>query len=87
MESFFIFVDGSLVIFALVLFFATLVVIYFLLSRNSNQRRMTFVDRRRNQDKLNFPFYDCEHMLVTEERRILLDRRKARTIFISNATV
>ena len=87
MESFFSILDGSLIILALVLFFATLVVIYFLLSRTSNQRRVAFLDRRRSREKLNFPFYDSEHMLVNEERRFKEDRRKARSIYVGNAAV
>lgn len=87
MDSFFTFFDGSLIILALVLFFATLAVIYFLLSRTSDQRRVSFLDRRRNREKLIFPFYDCDHMQVTEERRLLVDRRKARAIYVSNVTV
>ena len=87
MDSFLAFFDGSLILLALVLFFATLVVIYFLLSRSSDQRRVTFRDRRRNREKLLFPFYDCDHMQVTEERRSLTDRRKARAIILGNVTV
>lgn len=87
MDSFFTFFDGSLIILALVLFFATLAVIYFLLSRTSDQRRVSFLDRRRNRENLIFPFYDCDHMQVTEERRLLADRRKARAIYVSNVTV
>lgn len=84
MESFFSLLDGSLIILALVLFFATLVVIYFLLSRTSNQRRVAFLDRRRSREKLIFPFYDSEHMLVNEERRFKNDRRKARSIYVGD---
>jgi len=87
MESFFSLLDGSLIILALVLFFATLVVIYFLLSRTSNQRRVAFLDRRRSREKLIFPFYDSEHMLINEERRFKEDRRKARSIYVGNAAV
>jgi len=87
MESFFSLLDGSLIILALVLFFATLVVIYFLLSRTSNQRRVAFLDRRRSREKLIFPFYDSEHMLVNEERRFKDDRRKTRSIYVGNAAV
>ena len=87
MESFFSILDGSLIILALVLFFATLVVIYFLLSRTSNQRRVAFLDRRRSREALIFPFYDSEHMLVNEERRFKEDRRKARSIYVGNAAV
>lgn len=87
MDSFFTFFDGYLIILALVLFFATLAVIYFLLSRTSDQRRVSFLDRRRNREKLIFPFYDCDHMQIIEERRLLADRRKARAIYVSNVTV
>ena len=87
MESFFSLLDGSLIILALVLFFATLVVIYFLLSRTSNQRRVAFLDRRRSREPLIFPFYDSEHMLVNEERRFKEDRRKTRSIYVGNAAV
>jgi len=87
MESFFSLLDGSLIILALVLFFATLVVIYFLLSRTSNQRRVAFLDRRRSREKLIFPFYDSEHMLINEERRFKEDRRKARSIYVGNAAI
>ena len=85
-DSVFSYFDGSLIILAMVLFFATLAVIFILLSRDSNQRRVTFVDRRRNREQLLFPFYDSEHELVTEERRLCADRRKARSINVSNAT-
>ena len=87
MESFFSFLDGSLIVLALVLFFATLVVIYFLLSRTSNQRRVAFLDRRRSREQLIFPFYDSEHVLVSEERRFKEDRRKVRSIYISDAAI
>lgn len=87
MDSFFTFFDGSLILLALVLFFATLAVIYFLLSRTSDQRRITFLDRRRNREKLIFPFYDCDHMQVTEERRLIADRRKARAVILGKLTV
>ena len=78
--------DSSLIVLAIILFFATLAVIFILLSRDSNQRRVTFVDRRRNREKLLFPFYDSDHELVTEERRLNVDRRKSRVINVSNAT-
>lgn len=78
--------DSSLIILALVLFFATLVVIFILLSRDSKQRRVSFVDRRCNKEQLVFPFYDSEHELVTKERRSATDRRKARAIHVGNAS-
>lgn len=87
MESFFTFFDGALLVLALVLFFATLAVIFFLLSRNTNQRRVAFLDRRRSREILQFPFYDCDHMLVSEERRLLADRRKAKAIYVGNAPI
>jgi len=86
LDSIFSYFDGSLIILAIVLFFATLAVIFILLSRDANQRRITFVDRRRNREQLLFPFYDSEHELVTEERRVQTDRRKARVINVSNAS-
>ena len=87
MESFFTFFDGSLILLALALFFATLIVIYFLLSRTSDQRRVTFLDRRRNREKLLFPFYDCDNMQVIQERRLIADRRKARAVILGNVIV
>lgn len=87
MNSFFSFFDGSLALLALALFFATLVVIFLLLSRTSSQRRVAFLDRRRHHDNLKFPFYDCEHTLVNEERRLQVERRKARAIYFGNAPV
>lgn len=87
MASFFNLFDGSLIILALVLFFATLMVIYFLLSRSSDQRRVTFLDRRRNRETLIFPFYDCDHMMVNEERRLTSDRRKVSAVYISDAAI
>ncbi len=87
METLLDFFDGTLIILAIVLFLATLAVIFFLLSRDSNQRRVAFMDRRRNKDQLIFPFYDSDKELVTEERRQLPDRRKARAIHVGKATV
>lgn len=87
MEYLFEYFDGSLMVLALVLFLATLLVIFFLLSREANQRRMAFIDRRRNKEPLIFPFYDSEHIFVVEERRLLTDRRKPRAIHVSDLTV
>ncbi len=87
METFLDFFDGTLIILAIVLFLATLAVIFFLLSRDSNQRRVAFMDRRRNRDQLIFPFYDSDKELVTEERRQSLDRRKARAIHVGKVAV
>ncbi len=87
METLFAFFDGTLIVLAIVLFFATLAVIFFLLSRDSHQRRVAFMERRRSKEQLIFPFYDCNKELVTEERRLLLDRRKARSIHVGNVTV
>jgi len=87
MESLFEYFDGSLIILAIVLFFATLAVIFFLLNRDINQRRVAFMDRRRNQEKLIFPFYDSDKILVDEERRTLQDRRKDRVIHVTDVTV
>ena len=87
METLLNFFDGTLIILAIVLFLATLAVIFFLLSRDSNQRRVAFMDRRRNKEQLIFPFYDSDKELVTEERRQLPDRRKARAIHVGKATV
>ena len=87
MEGIFSFFDGTLITLAIVLFLATLAVIFFLLSRDGNQRRVAFVERRQGKDQLIFPFYDCDKELVTEERRQLLDRRKARSIHVGKVTV
>jgi len=87
MEIFLKFFDGTLIILAIVLFLATLAVIFFLLSRDSNQRRIAFIERRRSKAQLIFPFYDCNKELVTEERRQPVDRRKARSIHLGNVTV
>ena len=87
MESFLSYIDGSLVILGLLLFFATLAVIFLLLNRGSNQRRVAFLDRRRNKEQLIFPFYDCDKILVTEERRAVMDRRKSRSIHLGDVTV
>lgn len=86
MDLLFKYFDGSLIILALVLFFATLAVIFFLLSRDSKQRRISFVDRRRNKQQLLFPFYDSQHELVSKERRLKDDRRKARAIHVGNVS-
>jgi len=87
MESFFSVFDGSLIILGLVLFFVTLGVIFLLLTRGTNQRRVAFIDRRRNKEQLIFPFYDSNKELVTEERRRVTDRRKARSIHLGDVTV
>jgi len=87
MVSFFTFFDGYLMLLALALFLGTLIVIYLLLSRSSNQRRVAFRDRRRSRDKFNFPFYDCEYRLVKEERRLKAERRKGRAINFGNVPV
>ncbi|VAW93760.1 hypothetical protein MNBD_GAMMA23-714 [hydrothermal vent metagenome] len=87
METFLTFFDGTLIILAIVLFLATLIVIFFLLSRDSNQRRVAFIERRRNKEQLIFPFYDSDKELVTEERRKPADRRKARAIHVGNVAV
>ena len=84
MDSFFSDFDFSHLVLALILFIATLVVIFTLLLRGSKQRRVAFMDRRRNREKLNFPFYDSDKLLVTEERRSETDRRKARSIRVAN---
>jgi len=87
MESLFEYFDGSLIILAIVLFFVTLAVIFLLLNRDINQRRVAFIDRRRNQEKLIFPFYDSDNILVSEDRRTIQDRRKDRVIRVTDATV
>ncbi len=87
MDTLFSFFDGTLIILAIVLFLATLAVIFFLLSREGHQRRVAFMERRRNKEQLIFPFYDSNKELVTEERRMLVDRRKARSIHVGNVTV
>ncbi len=86
MELLFEYFDGSLIILALILFFATLAVIFFLLSRDSKQRRVSFIDRRCNHEQLLFPFYDCQHELVTRERRKKVDRRKPRAIHVGKVS-
>jgi len=87
MDDFLTFFDGAFIVLAIFLFLATLAVIFFLLSREGNQRRVAFLDRRCDNEQIIFPFYDSDNALVKEERRLQLDRRKARSIHVGNAAV
>lgn len=68
---------GSLpVILGIALFIGIVVLVRLLLSPNSLERRRSLCDRRRGQAMPTLPFYDSDRVLVTEDRRVLPDRRK-----------
>lgn len=68
---------GSLpVVLGIALFIGIVVLVRLLLSPNSLERRRSLRDRRRGQAMPDLPFYDCDRVLVTEDRRVNPDRRK-----------
>lgn len=48
--------------------------------RDSSLKRNYGTDRRQLSKMPNAPFYDSEGILVTENRRTCLDRRRARVL-------
>jgi len=63
-------------ILGIALFIGIVILVRLLLSPNSLERRRSWRDRRRGQVMPSLPFYDCNRVLVTEDRRRLADRRK-----------
>lgn len=70
------------VLLGIALFIGIVVLVRLLLSPNSLERRRSR-DRRRGQAMPSLPFYDSNRVLVTQDRRVLADRRKRHFIVVT----
>lgn len=60
---------------SILIFLGIVALIRVMAVRNSNLKRADSGDRRRTNTVAAFPFQDCDGVLVTENRRVQLDRR------------
>lgn len=67
-------------ILGIALFIGIVTLVKLLLSPDQGFERRSRRDRRRGGKQPEFPLYDCDRVLVTEDRRKLSDRRSHRFI-------